>query len=64
VFARNGPAVLVVSAAQLRSGRLYGERTKGYVMSAEESVDVDDVSDLRYAEYLLRLRIAAVGGGD
>ena len=58
VFARNGPAILITSPGVLRSGRLYGDRTRGFVMSAEESVDVDDPSDLRYAEFLLRSRAA------
>ena len=56
LLARNGPAVLIVSTALLRSGRLYGDRTRPYLMSAEESVDVDDASDLRYADFLLRSR--------
>lgn len=56
LLARNGPAVLIVSAAVLRSGRLYGDRTRPYVMSAEASVDVDDAADLRYADFLLRAR--------
>lgn len=56
LLARNGPAVLVVSPALLRTGRLYGERTKALVMTAEDSVDVDDVADLRHAEFLLRRR--------
>jgi len=56
MLARNGPAVLVVSTALLRSGRLYGDRTRAYLMSSEESVDVDDASDLRYADFLLRSR--------
>jgi CMP-N,N'-diacetyllegionaminic acid synthase len=59
VFARNGPAILVVSPALLRAGRLYGDRTRGFVMSAEDSVDVDELSDLRYAEFLLRSRAHA-----
>jgi CMP-N,N'-diacetyllegionaminic acid synthase len=56
VLARNGPAVLIVSTALVRSGRLYEDRTRAYLMSAEESVDVDDASDLRYADFLLRSR--------
>ncbi len=59
LFARNGPAVLIVSAPRLRSGRLYGDRTRPYLMSAEESVDVDDASDLRHADVLLRSREGA-----
>ena len=56
LFARNGPAVLVVSPALIRAGRLYGERTRAHVMTAEESVDVDDMADLLYAEFLLGRR--------
>ena len=63
MFARNGPAVLIVSANLIRSGRLYGDRTRGFIMSAEESIDIDDAADLRYAEFLLRSRIQA-GGAD
>jgi CMP-N-acetylneuraminic acid synthetase len=59
LFARNGPGVLIVATPVLRSGRLYGERTRAYVMSSEESVDVDDASDLRYADFLLRSREGA-----
>jgi CMP-N-acetylneuraminic acid synthetase len=61
VFARNGPAILIVSRAVLRSARLYGDRTRGFVMSAEESVDVDQLADLRYAEFLLRCRAETAG---
>ena len=56
LFARNGPAVLVISPALLRAGRLYGERTRAFLMTADDSVDVDDMSDLRYAEFLLGRR--------
>ena len=56
LFARNGPAVLVVSPALIRAGRLYGERTRAHLMTAEESVDVDDMADLLYAEFLLGRR--------
>ena len=63
MFARNGPAVLIVSPELIRSGRLYGDRTRGFVMSAEESVDVDEASDLRYAEFLLRSRTQAAAHG-
>ena len=31
-------------------------RVKGYVMDRIDSVDIDDISDLEYAEYLLRKR--------
>ena len=56
VYARNGPAVLVVSSEVVRSGRLYGEPTMGYIMSAEDSIDVDSLDDLRVVEVILKQR--------
>ena len=53
VFARNGPAVLAVRAATLARQSLYGEHCRPLVMSAEESVDIDDAADLAYVEYLM-----------
>lgn len=53
LFARNGPAVLVVSRATLQSGRLYGGCTLGYLMDDAASVDIDTPADLRMAEWLL-----------
>jgi CMP-N,N'-diacetyllegionaminic acid synthase len=59
LYARNGPAVLVVSAAVVRTGSLYGDDTRGYEMSALASIDVDGPDDLELAEALLRLRASA-----
>lgn len=56
LFARNGPAVLVVSAATLRAGRLYGPHALGYAMSHTDSIDVDDAEDLALAGQLLAAR--------
>ncbi len=53
LLARNGPAVLVVSPATLRAGRLYGARTLAYRMAHSDSIDIDDAHDLRVAESLL-----------
>ena len=53
VYARNGPAVLAVQARVLDAGSLYGEDSRPLVMSAEASVDIDDLHDLQYAEFLL-----------
>lgn len=53
LVARNGPAVLIVSCATLRSGRLYGPRTTGYRMGPYESLDIDMPEDLRLAALLL-----------
>lgn len=61
VFARNGPAVLVVSPAQIRRGALYGERTCGYVMDDESSLDVDEPKDLPVVDAALRRRLGRGG---
>jgi CMP-N-acetylneuraminic acid synthetase len=53
VYARNGPAVLAVQARVLEAGSLYGEDSRPLVMSADASVDIDNVHDLQYAEFLL-----------
>lgn len=54
VFARNGPAVLIVLPRTLRSGRLYGDGAVPYSMKAEESVDIDSPLDMQFAEFLLQ----------
>jgi CMP-N-acetylneuraminic acid synthetase len=53
LFARNGPAVLVLSPDLIRSGRLYDATTVGFEMTSAESVDIDEPEDLRVAECLL-----------
>lgn len=56
LFARNGPAILIVSAAdaQLR-GQLYGECVQGFEMDRLSSLDIDDPIDLEMARHLLPL---------
>lgn len=53
LYARNGPAILILSTAQLRRCALYTGRTIPYVMSAKDSIDIDEPDDLEFAEYLL-----------
>ena len=53
LFARNGPAVLIVSAANVQAGHLYGARTVAYRMDSKISVDSDTPDDCRLAEWLL-----------
>ncbi len=54
VYARNGPAVLVVRPAVLARGELYGEPTIGSVMNQRDSIDIDTPEDLALCEALLR----------
>ena len=57
LFARNGPAVVAVRPRViLEERRLYGEHTRGVVMSREDSIDIDDAYDLTVAELLLTAR--------
>jgi CMP-N,N'-diacetyllegionaminic acid synthase len=54
LFARNGPAVVVVRTNVLLDQRaLYGKDTRALVMSREDSLDIDDAFDLELAELLL-----------
>jgi CMP-N,N'-diacetyllegionaminic acid synthase len=53
LFARNGPAILILKPTVLRRKELYGNPTVGYEMSTLESVDVDGLDDLRLANALL-----------
>ena len=55
VFARNGPAVLVLRTEGLHERpALYDGDCRAYEMSARDSIDVDDPFDLELAELLLR----------
>ena len=54
VYARNGPAVLIVRREVLLEGKLYGERIYPYIMERIPSFDIDDRYDLEIAEYWLR----------
>lgn len=56
LYARNGPAILICSTEVLRGGSLYGEPTFAYVMSEEQSIDIDTLYDLKIAESLLSCR--------
>jgi N-acylneuraminate cytidylyltransferase/CMP-N,N'-diacetyllegionaminic acid synthase len=53
VFARNGPAILVIRREVIESGRLYGDVVQPLKMGRPESVDIDDPDDLLMAEFFL-----------
>ena len=56
LFARNGPAVLAIRTRVLEAGSLYGTDTRGLVMSAEDSLDVDSPWDLAVLDAILARR--------
>jgi len=54
LYARNGPAILILSASQIRRGSFYGGVTMPYVMSKRDSLDIDTAEDLELAATTLR----------
>jgi CMP-N-acetylneuraminic acid synthetase len=56
LYARNGPAVLVVKPSVLRAGSLYGRDSRAFLMNREDSLDIDGPFDLELAELLLARR--------
>ena len=54
LWARNGPAILIVRADIIDAQRLYGDPTLGYEMDRWTSLDVDGPEDLRVADILIR----------
>ncbi len=58
LFARNGPAILIVSASDVvERRRLYGDRVLGFEMDRLSSLDIDDPTDLEIARCLLPLAV-------
>jgi CMP-N,N'-diacetyllegionaminic acid synthase len=59
LFARNGPAVVATqSRVILTDHLLYGADTRAFVMSREDSFDIDEAFDLKVAELLMAARPA------
>lgn len=56
LYARNGPAVVVSRRDVLERGVFYGERCVPFVMSAADSIDIDEAFDLEMADWLLARR--------
>ncbi len=56
LYARNGPAVLVCNPNTIRSGELFGAECLPYIMTEEDSLDIDNPSDLIVAERVMLSR--------
>lgn len=54
LYARNGPAVLVIRQEVIQGDQLYGERVFPYLMGQIDSHDIDSIVDLQMAEYWLQ----------
>lgn len=53
VYARNGPAVLIMKPQVIQRRELYGKPTVGYIMDTQSSIDIDTPEDLYLAELYL-----------
>lgn len=54
LYARNGPAVLITKRSVLQERHsFYGDRVVPYLMDEKYSIDIDEMSDLQLAEYML-----------
>lgn len=58
LFARNGPAVLVMRPEIIQSGDLYGGHTFHLEMDLISSIDIDEPVDLLFAEHLYPLWVS------
>jgi len=57
LYARNGPAVLATRVkVMIERQSFYGQTIVPYIMTEEESVDIDTFFDLRLAEWLITQR--------
>ena len=55
LYARNGPAILIMNIKNLLSGKLYNSKIVPYFMNSINSVDIDNNEDLLIAEHLFDL---------
>lgn len=56
-YARNGAAIYAFTyKCLMKKNSIYGDKILGYEMSREESVDVDDMLDMRICELLMKNR--------
>ena len=54
LYARNGPAILITKTGViLKEKTFYGSKVLPFIMSKEESIDIDDESDMHLASLLL-----------
>ncbi len=62
LYARNGPAILILQANRLEISELYAGKVVPYFMDAICSVDIDDREDLEIAQCLYPLWQRSSGG--
>jgi len=56
VFARNGPAILLIRRATIEAGQLYGSHVRPLLMDLRDCIDIDGPDDLLQAAFWLSQR--------
>lgn len=57
LYARNGPAILITRTEVLQQSKsFYGNKVIPYIMEEKYSIDIDDMSDLQLAEFMLTMQ--------
>jgi CMP-N,N'-diacetyllegionaminic acid synthase len=56
LYARNGPAILILTNHAIENGAPYAMNVVGFEMSAADSIDIDTPDDLLFAEFRLGQR--------
>jgi len=56
VYARNGPAILLIRRAVIEAGQLYGSHIRPLLMDLRDSIDIDGPDDLLEAAFWLGRR--------
>ena len=54
LYARNGPSVLVINPNNIKKNDLYGDKVIPYIMSENESIDIDQIEDLIKVEQIIK----------
>jgi CMP-N-acetylneuraminic acid synthetase len=62
LYARNGPALLILRRDRVDDDRLYSGRTIGMEMDWRSSIDIDSTEDLDIAECLMKCAESATAG--
>lgn len=55
-YARNGPAILIVSKKTIENNELYGKKSLPYIMPKSNSLDIDDYEDLNEFKKILDMK--------
>lgn len=47
-------AIYIIKSSLIKKGKIYGQKIIPYLMDSEKSIDIDNYSDLKYAEFMIK----------